>query len=136
VIAEAPPQPVPEPNYAPAIVTASVGGAALITSVVLLLEASHKDSQWHARLDQLPGSNQCAAQNPNSGACDKIQSLANDARTFRALSFVGFGAAAAAGAATFFLWPRTPAQPRLGVRTMVLPSRAGLDVFTGLDGTF
>jgi hypothetical protein len=135
-IGEAPPQPVAKPNYAPAIVTASVGGAALITSVVLLLEASHKDSQWHARLDQLPGANQCAAQNPNSGACDKIQSLANDARTFRALSFVGFGAAAAAGAATFFLWPRTPAQPQLGVRAMVLPSHAGLDVFTGLDGTF
>ena len=135
-VVEAPPQPVAKPDYVPAIVTASVGAAALITSVIVLLEASHKDTQWHARLDQLPGSNQCAAGNPNSVACDEIRSIANDAQTFRALSFVGFGAAAAAGVATFFLWPRTPAQPQLGVRAMVLPSRAGLDVFTGLDGTF
>ena len=135
-IVEAPPAPTYQPNYTPAIVTASVGGAALVTGVVLLLEASHKDSQRHDRLDQLPGSDQCAAQTPNAGACDKIQSLANDARTFRTLSFVGFGAAAAAGVATYFLWPLTPTQSQIGVRAMALRSRAGVDVFTGIDGTF
>jgi hypothetical protein len=152
-----PPALAHQPNYAPAVVTASVGGAALVSGVVLLLQSMHKDSQRDDRLDKLPGSNQCGVQSPNGSECDEIRSLANDTRTFRALSFVGFGAAAAAGVATYFLWPRshTDAQlghrgsrvghtgsqfghtgSELGVRAIALPSPAGVDIFTGISGTF
>jgi hypothetical protein len=133
---DAPPTLIHKPNYAPAIVAASVGGAALVAGVVLLLEANHKDSQKDDRLDQLPGSNRCGAQNPNASACSEIQSLADDARTFRTLSWVGFGTAAAAGVATYFLWPRTPASAQVGLRARALPTSAGIDFFAGFDGTF
>jgi len=130
------PLPVQKPSYAPALATASVGVAALATGVVLLIEAGHKNSQWHEQLNQLPGAAQCGAQSPNAATCDEIQSRANDARTFRALSLVAFGATAAAGVATYFLWPRAPSSSQLGVRAMALPSRAGIEIFTGIDGTF
>ena len=123
-------------SYVPAMVTASVGGVALATGVVLILEAAHKDTRWHNQLSELPGTNQCAAQNPNAAACDEISSLAKDAKTFRALSITGFGVAAVAGLATYFLWPRRSDKIALGLRVMVLPGRAGVDIFTGLDGSF
>ena len=133
---EAPPAAPYKPNYAPAIVAASVGGAALVTGVVLFIEASHKDSQRKDQLNQLPGSNRCGAGNPNASACSEIQSLADDARTFRTLSWVGFGTAAAAGVATYFLWPRPPAAPQLSLRAHALPASGGIDFFAGLNGTF
>ena len=125
-----------QPNYAPAIVAASVGGAALVAGVVLFIESSHKDSQRQERLHQLPGSNRCGAQNPNGSACSEIQSLADDAKTFRTLSWVGFGTAAAAGVATYFLWPRPPAAAQLSLRAHALPSARGIDFFAGLGGSF
>ena len=124
------------PNYAPAILTASVGGAALITGVVLLIEANHKDSQREDRLNQLPGSNRCGAQNPTPNECHELQSLADDARTFRSLAWVGLGAAAAAGVATYFLWPRTPANAQVGLRAAALPTPSGVNVYAGFAGIF
>jgi hypothetical protein len=124
------------PDYAPAIIVGSVGAAALVTSVVLVLEAAHKDSERDDQLAQLSGSNRCGALSPYVAECNRISSLDSDARTFRTLSFVGFGATAAAGVATYLLWPRTPERAQLGFRAMVLPSTSGLDVFTGLNGSF
>jgi hypothetical protein len=123
-------------GYTPALVTGGIGAAALIAGVVLVFEAAHKDSQRDDQLAQLSGSNRCGAQSPYTTACDRISSLDSDARTFRTVSFVGFGAAAAAGVATYFLWPRAPEHAQLGIRAMVLPSSSGLDVFTGINGTF
>lgn len=133
---ETPPTTPYKPNYVPAIVAASVGSAALVTGVVLFIEASHKDSQRQDQLDQLPGSNRCGAQNPNASACNEIQSLADDARTFRTLSWVSFGTAAAAGVATYFLWPQRPATRQLGLRAHALPSSGGIDFFAGFNGSF
>jgi hypothetical protein len=123
-------------DYTPAIITGSVGAAALITGIVFVFEAAHKDSQRDDQLARLAGSNRCGAQTPYASTCAQVSSLDSDARTFRTLSFVGFGAAAVAGVATYFLWPRNPDQAQVGIRAMVLPSNAGLDVFTGINGTF
>ncbi|HKO50302.1 MAG TPA: hypothetical protein VJV79_21375 [Polyangiaceae bacterium] len=132
----APPAALEKPSYVPAIVTTSVGVAALATGVVLLLEASHKDSQRSAQLAALGGANPCGAGSSNAAACDEISSLDSDARTFRTLSVVGFGAAAAAGVATYFLWPRASSNQQLGMRAMALPSHGGVDLFAALSGAF
>lgn len=136
--ASLPPSPAPfyKPNYAPAIVVASVGGAALVTGAVLLIEANRKDTQREERLNQLPGANRCGSGNPTPTECSEIQSLADDARTFRSLAWVGFGAAAAAGVATYFLWPRTPDGAQVGLRTAAVPTRTGIDLYAGLSGSF
>ena len=136
-----PPEPTPppvahKPDYAPVIVTLSVGGTALVTSLVLLIEANRKDSQREDRLDRLPGSNRCGAQTPTPSACREIQSLADDAQTFRSLAWVGFGAAAAAGVATYFLWPRRPDSAQLGIRATAVPTRTGVDFYAGFSGIF
>ncbi|HXS17370.1 MAG TPA: hypothetical protein VN764_09280, partial [Polyangiaceae bacterium] len=135
-IAETPPAAVEKPSYVPVIVTASVGVAALATGVVLLLEASHKDSQRSELLAGLGGTNPCGPGSPSTTACEEISSLDRDVRTFRMLSVVGFGAAAAAGVATYFLWPRTASNQPVGVHAMALPSLGGVDVFATLNGAF
>ena len=131
-----PPAPVSKSSYAPAIVTASIAGAAVVTSVVLFLEANHKDSQRKDQIAQLPGSNRCGAQSPNASACSEIQSLANDVRTFKALSLVSLGAAAAAGVTTYFLWPRSKGGSQVGFRARLVPTAAGPDFVAGFVGTF
>ncbi|MEI9947764.1 MAG: hypothetical protein WDO74_02005 [Pseudomonadota bacterium] len=131
--------PAPEsttPNYTPAIVASGVGAAALVAGVVFLLEANHKGTERDERLAALPGTNPCGPQNPNAAACSEISSLADARKTFQALSIVGFGMTAAAGAATFFLWPRRPDHAQVGVRALVLPTSMGLSGFAGFDATF
>lgn len=122
-------------DYTPAIVTGSVGAAALITGVVLVLEASHKDTQRGQRLSQIPGSDKCGVGTPFSGDCRMIESLADDAKTFRALSFASFGVAVAGGAATYFLWPRRSetAQAR---RVLPFASATNAGAFGGILGSF
>jgi hypothetical protein len=108
----------------------------LVTGVVLFLEASHKDSQRQDHLDQLTGSDRCGEGNPNASACSEIHSMANDARTFQALGWVSLGAAAAAGIATYFLWPRTPKGAQVGLNVRALPTPSGVNFFSGFVGTF
>jgi len=124
------------PSYIPAVVASSVGAAALIGGVVFLLEANNKGTQRDDLLETLPGTNPCGPQNPNASTCNEIGSLADEQKTFRTISIVGFGVAAAAGVATYFLWPRTPDRAQLGLRAMMLPTRSGLDGFAGFYGAF
>lgn len=124
------------PDYEPVIATISAGSVALVSSVVLLALASHKDSKREDLLGSLPGTNPCGPPNSNSETCYQISSYADDAKTFRAISIVGFGAAAVAGVATYFLWPRKPDRAQVGVRALVLPSTTGVNAFAGFDGTF
>ena len=103
---------------------------------MLFIEANHKDSQRQDRLNQLPGSNRCGADNPTPSECGEIQSLADDARTYRSLAWVGVGAAAAAGVATYLLWPRAPESSKVGLRAAAVPTASGVDLYAGFAGIF
>ncbi len=100
-------------DYTPTIITASVGGAALVGGIVSIIVAANKQVEADDRLGKLGGDNPCAAgidatQEPE---CHDIHQLATSATTLRTVAYIGFGAAAAAGFATFVLWPRSRPQP-------------------------
>jgi len=96
-------------NYTAPIVAASIGGAALVSGISFLIVSSNKQSAADDRASQLGGENPCAPgiDSDRIAECQKISNLAQSATTFRTLAFVGFGAAAGAGIATFVLWPRS-----------------------------
>lgn len=103
---EPPPAPRSEPpSYAPPAIAAAVGGVALVTGVVLLVVAGGKDSDREGIVDKLPGTNRCGNRPERPSECDTAQNLANDARTFRAISYASFALALGAGVATYLLWP-------------------------------
>ncbi|HKO51518.1 MAG TPA: hypothetical protein VJV79_27605 [Polyangiaceae bacterium] len=128
--------PKDSPDYTPAIVAGSVGAAALVSGIVFILQSSRQLNERDDQLAQLPGSNQCGPQSPYGAQCAEIASLSSSAKTLQSLSIAAFGIAAAAGVTTVVLWPRTPEHGQVGMRALVLPSSAGLDVFTGLNASF
>jgi hypothetical protein len=92
----------------PAIVAASVGGAALAGGVVFLVMRSSKQSDASDQLDELEkasGQSPCGKGTTHTTECAEIKGLSDDAATFGTVSIVSFGVAAGAGVATFLLWP-------------------------------
>ena len=132
------PAPVePKRSYTPAIVAASIGGAALIGGVVSLVVSANRDAQAREELDELSGLNPCGQGIDSSRAarCDEIAKKADSAETFRALGFVGLGAALAAGAVTYVLWPSSTSE-RVGAAVVPSVSSSGGGFFATVSGAF
>jgi len=96
----------PRRNYAPALIVGGIGVATAAIGVGLLVAAGSKDSERDDRLALLPERNPCGAGTSHVSECSAIHSLDDDAHTFRAIAYVGFGVTAAAAVTTFLLWPR------------------------------
>jgi hypothetical protein len=127
---DTPPRPRPDrASPVPAILTGALSLAGVSVGIGFLVAAGDKDSARSDRLAKLPGESPCGQGTPYSSDCAAIRGLADDAATFRAVSYTSFGVAVAAAAATYFLWPRE-GSPRTGLRLVPLVARdgAGLDV--------
>jgi hypothetical protein len=105
-------------SYAPALIAGGIGVATAAVGVGLLIGAGSKGSERDDRLASLPGQNPCAPGTPYGAECDAIRNLDDDARTFRTVAYISFGVTAAAGVATFLLWPR---QRHSNTALVVLP---------------
>jgi hypothetical protein len=113
----------------------------LVTGVVGILVADNKDSDRDARLDSLRrdlnGRHACGKGTPEVEKCGELSDLDAEIRTWRAISWAGFGTALAAGIATVYLaWPRDDGGQQVGVRIVASPSSSNPGLFTGVAGTF
>jgi hypothetical protein len=133
----APPTTAPARNYTPSIVTASVGGAALIGGVVAFVVSANKRADARNGLNELSGLNPCGdgVDAARAARCNEISEQVDAADTFRIVGFVGVGAALAAGAATYVLWPTTGSQ-RVGASVMPTVSSNGAGMFATFHGAF
>jgi hypothetical protein len=136
-VESAPPTAQPRPNYTPAIVAASVGGAALIGGVVSIIVSVNKREDARNSLAELSGVNQCGPGSDPARAdrCRRIAELADDSDTFRALGFIGFGAALAAGAVTYVLWPSSSSE-RVSATVVPAVSSTGGGFLATVSGAF
>jgi hypothetical protein len=124
-------------NYAPAIVTASLGGVALAGGVVFLVMRSGKKSDASDELEKLEGTNPCGPNAPREhvATCGEIDELSEQAATYGTLSIVSFGVAAGAGVATYFLWPKGgSSSTSRAVRPSLAVTHDGL--YASLSGAF
>lgn len=122
-------------SYVPALVTGGVAVAGFATGVGFLVASLARDSARESELASLPGSDPCGVGTPYGLECAKIQGMADDARAFRAVSFVAFGLGAVNAVATYFLWPRgSGPSPQVGVR--VVPFVGGQAAGIGAHGAF
>lgn len=137
VVDTAPPRAESTPSYTPAIVAMSVGGAALIGGVVSLVVSANERDNARNSLAELSGVNPCGPGRDAARAdrCREIADQADSADTFRALAFVGFGAALAAGAVTYVLWPSSSSEQ---VNAAIVPtvSSSGAGFLTTVSGAF
>ena len=127
----------PKPNYTPAIVAASVGGVALIGGVVSLVVSSNHRAEARDALRELSGLNPCGPgiDTARTQRCEEIADQADGADTFRALGFVGLGAALAAGAVTYALWPSSKSE-RVGAAVVPTVSGSGNGFLATVNGAF
>lgn len=95
----------------PAIVSWSVGGAALLGGVVMFVVAKSKDSEREDLLDDLTGTNPCGTRSDTPSDCARIDDLAESSATFQTLSLVSLGVAVAGGITGFLLWPTSNESP-------------------------
>jgi hypothetical protein len=116
-----------KPSYAPPVVTAAIGGALLVTGVVFVAVAAGKDSNRKDLLKGLDGKNatECGAGNPNADRCKEIADASQSAALFRNLAIGSFVGTAAAGVATYLLWPKAKRTADHGVT--VVPSYSAAD---------
>jgi hypothetical protein len=133
----APPTNAPARNYTPAIVTASVGGAALIGGVVAFVVSANQRASARDGLNELSGLNPCGegVDAAREARCNEISEQADSADTFRVMGFVGLGAALAAGAATYVLWP-TSGSARVGASVVPTVSSTGAGLFATFHSAF
>jgi hypothetical protein len=133
----APPTNPPARNYTPAIVTASVGGAALIGGVVAFVVSANKRAEARDGLNELSGLNPCGdgVDAAREARCNEISEQADAADTLRVMGFVGVGAALAAGAATYVLWPNSSSD-RVGASIVPTVSSTGAGLFATFHGAF
>jgi hypothetical protein len=118
-------------------VTGAVAGAGALTGIAGILLANQKDDERERRLSRLSGTNECGPGTVHTGACSDLKTLADGAKTWRAVSWVGFGTALAAGVATVLLaWPDDGAEGNVGVRAIAIPDGSQAGVFTSLTGRF
>lgn len=133
----APPPVEPKPSHTPSIIAASIGGVALIGGVVSLVVSAKQRDEAHNSLAELDGVNPCGPGSDPARAdrCGEIADQANRADTFRVLGFVGFGAALAAGAVTYVLWPSTSSE-RVGAAVVPTISSSGGGFLATVSGAF
>jgi hypothetical protein len=106
--AATPASPRRTPSHAPAIVAASVGGAALAGGIVALVVSTNQHAKAQDRLAALGDPNACGTgmSAEHAAACQDIANQADSSHTLRTLSVAGFGTALVAGALTYVLWPK------------------------------
>jgi len=94
-------------NYAPPIATAVAGGVLLFTGATFVVLAASKDSKRKRLIDDLSAKTGtgCGDGTPSPDKCGEISDLADSAPTFRAVGIGSLIGAAAAGVATYLLWP-------------------------------
>jgi hypothetical protein len=110
-------------SMTPAIVVGSVGGAALVGGVILIGLAESKKSDLQTLVQETRHSCPIGDTSPK-GSCATLASAASSADTFGNLGIAGLvvGGVAAAGVATYLLWPSSRGDGQTGRVLHVLPT--------------
>jgi len=103
------------PSYVPAAIAGALTVASVGVGVGFFVAAGDKELARDDRLAQLSGTNRCGEGTVAVIDCAAINRAANQAETYRAISYASFGVAAAGAVATFILWPKRTARPATGL---------------------
>lgn len=90
----------------PALVSASVAGAALVSGVGFWLLADARGADAKRRLSGLSGDNRCGDGSPHRRACAEVRDDLHAERTYRGVAYASFATSAAGAALSYLLWPR------------------------------